>query len=134
MAEEEKRFARELIGKTVVSIPFVRPELKADLYGTVGTPGCIEGTAHVILDESQFHEFMPGEILVTKATSAVWTPLFNMAKAIVTDGGGALSHAAIVGREHGLPVVAGTMEGTMKIKTGMKLRVDGDNGVVYILG
>jgi len=122
-----------MLGKTVISVPFVRPELKADLYGTVGTPGRIEGTARVILDESQFHEFMPGEILVTKATSAVWTPLFNAAKAVVTDGGGALSHAAIIGREHGLPVVAGTLEGTMKIKTGMKIRVDGDAAAVYIL-
>jgi phosphohistidine swiveling domain-containing protein len=40
----------------------------------------------------------------------------------------------IVGREYGLPVVAGTMEATKKIKTGSKVRVDGTNGAVYILG
>jgi pyruvate,water dikinase len=119
--------------KTVVSVPYVRPELKADVYGTVGTPGCVEGIARVILDESEFREFKLGEILVTKATSAVWTPLFTIAKAVVTDGGGSLSHAAIVGRECGIPVVAGTMEGTRKIKTGMRIRVDGDKGAVYIL-
>jgi phosphoenolpyruvate-protein kinase (PTS system EI component) len=53
---------------------------------------------------------------------------------VVTDGGGALSHAVIVAREYGIPCIAGCIEGTAKIKTGNRLKVDGDNGVVYILG
>ena len=52
---------------------------------------------------------------------------------MVTDTGGSLTHAIIIGQECGLPVVAGTMEATRKIKTGQKIRVDGDNGCVYIL-
>ena len=59
--------------------------------------------------------------------------LFNTAKAVVTDVGGILSHAAVMAREYGLPVISGTVEGTKKLKTGMKVRVDGDAGVVYIL-
>ena len=64
--------------------------------------------------------------------SPIWTPPFGLVKAAVTDTGGSLTHA-IIGREFGLPVVAGTMEATRKIKTGQKIRVDGDNGCVYIL-
>jgi pyruvate,water dikinase len=45
-----------------------------------------------------------------------------------------MSHAAIVCREYGLPAVTGTAFATKSIKTGMRLRVDGDNGVVTILG
>jgi len=32
----------------------------------------------------------------------VWTPLFNIAAAVITDVGGILSHSAILGREYGL--------------------------------
>ena len=113
--------------------PRVRPELKADLYGTVSTPGVVEGVVKVLLSEADFDKFEPGCILVTIETSSVWTPLFNIAKAVVTDVGGILSHSAILGREYGLPVISGCVEGTKKLKTGMRVRVDGDVGVVYIL-
>jgi pyruvate,water dikinase len=125
--------ADPMIAFAVAPNPVVKPELKGDLYGTIAAPGFAEGIARVIRNENEFATFKSGEILVTMETSSAWTPLFGMAKAIVTDGGGVLSHAAIVGRDYGLPVVAGTVEGTLKIKTGMKLRVDGDSGVVYIV-
>ncbi len=115
--------------------PKVRPELKADLYGAGGAPGVIEGVARVALSLDQAkQEIQPGEILITRATMAPWTPLFGIVKGVVTDGGGALSHAVIVGREYGIPVVAGTREATMKISTGQRIRIDGDTYAVYILG
>lgn len=127
-------FAKDpALSLAVVPIPRVRPELKADLYGTGASPGVAEGVTHVIRSEEQFYEFKPGEILVTLETSSAWTPLFGMAKAVITDVGGVLSHAAIIGREYGVPVVSGTIEGTAKLKTGMRVKADGDLGVVYIL-
>lgn len=118
----------------IAELPIVRPELKADLYGSASAAGVAEGIARVIPDESHFRELQPGEIIVCTATMPNWTPLFNIAAGVVTDGGGNLSYAVIVGRECGLPVVAGTLEGTKKIKTGMRIRVDGDMCAVYILG
>ncbi len=44
-----------------------------------------------------------------------------------------MSHAAIVAREYRLPAVVGTGTGTKRIKTGDRLRVDADSGVVTIL-
>jgi pyruvate, water dikinase len=44
-----------------------------------------------------------------------------------------MSHAAIVAREYGLPAVVGTGQATRRIRTGQRLRVDGDRGVVTIL-
>jgi len=44
-----------------------------------------------------------------------------------------LSHPVIMSREYGIPCVAGTLEATKKIKTGQRIRVDGYQGVVYIL-
>jgi pyruvate,water dikinase len=44
-----------------------------------------------------------------------------------------MSHAAIVAREYGMPAVVGTGQATQRIKTGQRLRVDGDRGIVRIL-
>ncbi len=122
-----------MLRSTQQPYPRARPELNADLYGTVSTPGVAEGVVNVLLSEEDFDKFEPGSILVTVETSSVWTPLFNLAKAVVTDVGGILSHSAILGREYGLPVISGCVEGTKKLKSGMKVKVDGDMGVVYIL-
>jgi pyruvate,water dikinase len=54
--------------------------------------------------------------------------------AIVTDSGGALSHAAIVSREYGIPGVVGTRDATERIADGALVRVDGDAGTVTVLG
>jgi pyruvate, water dikinase len=60
--------------------------------------------------------------------------VFGRIKATVSDLGGIMSHAAIVSREYGLPAVVGTGRGSKTIHTGDRLRVDGDSGVVTILG
>lgn len=121
--------------KVVVgSMPEVRPELKADLYGTCGSPGVAEGTARVIMTEDELHLVQEGDILVAASTSPSWTPVFSMIQGVVVDRGASLSHAAIVGREYGIPVVMNVFEGTAKIKSGQKIKVDANLGVVYITG
>ena len=120
--------------KVVVgSMPQVRPELKADLYGTCGSPGVAEGPARVILNEDELHLVEEGDILVAASTSPSWTPVFSIIKAVVVDRGASLSHAAIVGREYGIPVVMNVFEGTSKIKSGQRIKVDANMGFVYIL-
>jgi pyruvate,water dikinase len=115
-------------------LPIVREELKADLYGAAAAPGVVEGVARVIMGADKLSEIQMGEILVAPGTSAAWTVAFSIIKGLVTDGGGALSHPVIMAREYGIPCVAGCLEGTAKIKTGQRVRVDGSRGVVYILG
>jgi phosphoenolpyruvate-protein kinase (PTS system EI component) len=56
-----------------------------------------------------------------------------MIRGVVVDRGGSLSHAAIVGREYGIPVVMNTFEGTAKIKSGQRIRIDANLGTVFIL-
>jgi phosphohistidine swiveling domain-containing protein len=120
--------------KVVVgSMPVVRPELKADLYGTCGSPGVAEGTARVVMTEDELHRIQEGDILVAASTSPSWTPVFSMIKGVVVDRGASLSHAAIVGREYGIPVVMNVFEGTTKIKSGQKIKVDANMGAVFIL-
>lgn len=120
--------------KVVVgSMPVVRPELKADLSGTCGSPGVAEGLARVILSEDQLAEIQPGEILVAATTSPSWTPVFSFIKGVVVDRGASLSHAAIVGREYGIPVLMNVFVGTQQIKTGQRIRVDANMGALYLL-
>lgn len=120
--------------KVVVgAMPQVRPELKADLYGICGSPGFAEGTARVIMTEDELHLVEEGDILVAATTSPSWTPIFSMIKGVVVDRGASLSHAAIVGREYGIPVVMNVFEGTAKIRSGQKIKVDANMGTVFIL-
>jgi pyruvate,water dikinase len=56
-----------------------------------------------------------------------------LASALVVDIGGALSHAAIVARELGIPCVMNTGLGTSLVRSGDVVRVDGSTGVVTIL-
>ena len=78
-------------------------------------------------------DFERGEILVTHTTNIGWTPLFPRAGAIVTDIGGALSHAAIVAREIGIPAVVGCGDATMRLRTGDRIRIDGGRGLVELI-
>jgi pyruvate,water dikinase len=104
-----------------------------ELVGWAASPGIVEGTARVLLRAEQLGEMLDGEILVCPVTSPSWTPIFAKIKASVSDIGGIMSHAAIVSREYGLPAVVGTGFGTTTIKTGQRVRVDGNRGVVTLL-
>ena len=85
------------------------------------------------MEESQLDEIEKGDILVAVSTSPSWTPVFGLLGGVVVDRGASLSHSAIVSREYGIPCVINVFEGTAKIKTGQRIKVDGDKGVVYIL-
>nr|WP_264355063.1 PEP-utilizing enzyme [Pseudarthrobacter sp. MM222] len=74
----------------------------------------------------------PGDVLVARITTPVWTSLFAMASAVVTDVGGPLSHSSIVAREYGIPAVLGTGVASQRVASGQRIRVDGDAGTVAI--
>jgi pyruvate,water dikinase len=114
--------------------PITVPVEKADVFGYPGAPGVTEGIARIITDVDELGSVETGSILVTGATGPAWTHIFSRIKGVVTDHGGTLTHAAIVGREYGIPAVVGTGDATVKIKDGQKIKVDGDRGLVYILG
>jgi len=59
--------------------------------------------------------------------------MINKAAAIVTDKGGLTSHPAIVSRELGIPCVVATKTATQVLKDGIKVKVDGAKGEVYLI-
>jgi pyruvate,water dikinase len=103
------------------------------LSGFAASPGIAEGPARVISSADGIAEIQAGEILVAPLTAPSWAPVFGKIAATVTDVGGIMSHAAIVCREYGLPAVTGTAFGTKTIRTGQRLRVDGNAGTVTVL-
>lgn len=117
--------------------PFVLTTASGRIDGAVSgaavSPGVVEGVAKLILDPEGDDDLEPGEILVCRTTDPSWASLMMVASALVIDIGGAISHGAIVARELGIPCVIGTRTGTQMLRTGDRLRVDGERGVVEIL-
>lgn len=95
--------------------------------------GSHTGTARVLRVAEDLERIRPGDVLVAPITSPALTMVLPLLGAIVTDRGGALSHAAIVTREYGIPGVVGTRDATKRIADGNIVRVDGDSGEVTIL-
>ncbi len=104
------------------------------LKGFGVSPGVVEGPARVILDITDLPTVRGGEILVTPSTGPTFNVVLPLLHGLVTERGGALSHAAIVAREYGIPGIVGCREITKRVTTGMRLRVDGTKGEVWILG
>ena len=111
----------------------IKAEDVTELRGFAGSSGIVEGPARVCLELEDIAKLKAGEILVGRMTAASWAPAFNVIGGCVTDIGGTFCHAAIVAREYKMPAVVGVGNGTAIIKTGDKLKVDGDTGVVTIL-
>ncbi|WP_072331509.1 phosphoenolpyruvate synthase [Thermoactinomyces sp. DSM 45891] len=102
------------------------------LIGIPVSAGVTEGYVKVVrcLEEGQLNK---GEILVAPYTDPGWTPLFQSAKALVTEIGGLMTHGSVVAREYGIPAVVSVENATTKLKDGQYIRVDGTNGFVEIL-
>jgi pyruvate,water dikinase len=83
-----------------------------------------QGKVHIIEDISKISKFKKGEVLVTKMTDPDWVPVMRIASAIVTAEGGRTCHAAIIGRELGVPTIVGTHIATKVLKNGQEITVD----------
>jgi pyruvate,water dikinase len=90
----------------------------------------VEGTVRVAKSIQDAREVQRGEILVAPVTDVGWTPYFTVIAALVTDIGSSVSHGAVVAREYGLPCVVNTLVATQVLKTGDRVRVDGDRGLI----
>lgn len=102
------------------------------LHGIGASSGVAAGRARVIRRLEEAARMQAGDILVAPFTDPGWTPLFPLARAVVTDIGGLLSHGAIVAREQGVPAVVNTRYATHVIADGEPIRVDGNRGLVFL--
>ncbi|MEA2662529.1 MAG: rifampicin phosphotransferase, partial [Chloroflexota bacterium] len=104
------------------------------LRGVAASPGRGRGPVRLVSGPADFARFERGDVLVCRSTTVSWVPLFNMASGIVADVGGALSHAALVAREFGIPAVCGTGTALETLIDGEIVEVDGTAGTVRRIG
>ena len=132
--------------KAMPDVAFSRGMQKADVFsrartapqaalirGQAASGGCVRGTIRIVTKLADAGRLAPGEILVTRATTPPWTPLFQTAAAVVTDSGGVLSHCAVIAREYQIPAVVGTGDASQRLIDGHMAEVDGSAGIVRIL-
>jgi pyruvate,water dikinase len=115
-------------------VPLIaRPQVGVTGDQIIGRPasrGTVEGVVRVAKSIVDARDVQRGEILVAPVTDVGWTPYFTVIAALVTDIGSSVSHGAVVAREYGLPCVVNTLVATQSLRTGDRVRVDGDRGVV----
>ena len=102
--------------------------------GTSSSPGIASGIIRVVGSIRELPKVKDNEILVTSNTDPGWTPVFSKIGGLITETGGILSHGAVVSREYGIPAVTAVSNATKIFKNGQKVRIDGNEGVIYILG
>lgn len=92
------------------------------------------GKTQIIESVKDIGKFIEGSILVTKATDPDWVPIMKKARGIITESGGRTSHAAIVSRELGLPVIVGASNATRLLCNAQEITLscaEGPIGKVY---
>ncbi|AWK76333.1 pyruvate, phosphate dikinase (plasmid) [Rhodococcus oxybenzonivorans] len=114
----------------------LRPEIAAGaadsaevlVSGVAASPGVATG---VVVDTPEAAQANPGCILVRKSTSPDDVHGMIAAAAVVTEQGGATSHAAVVSRALDTPCVVGCGTGTVESLVGRIVTVDATTGRVY---
>lgn len=101
------------------------------LVGTPTSGGIAEGVVRIVTDTEKDSEFKEGDILVTTITNPTMVAIISKAAAIVCDIGSITSHPSILARELGIPCIVNTKTGTMTLKHGTKVRVNGDSGEIH---
>ena len=108
-------------------------QLQALIVGEAASPGV--GVGMVVTDaDSAVALAAQGEhvILVRPTTSPEDIHGMLVAHAVITERGGATSHAAVVSRQLGIPCVVGCGDGALDGLQGMAVTVDGANGKIYV--
>ncbi len=131
---EKMEFNDIYVGKPE-PVQWVPPENtnNGELSGRPVSRGIIEGYARVALTIEEAAALQPGEILIAPITDVGWTPYFNVIGGLATDVGSAVSHGAVIAREYGLPAIVNLRQATKQFKTGDKVRLDADKGLLTLL-
>ena len=101
------------------------------LKGLGSSPGSATGKVKIIRSMEDLAKIEEGDILVAKMTSPDMVISMHKSAAIITDEGGATSHASIVSRELSIPAIVGTKNATGTLRDGQTVTVDAYHGLVY---
>ncbi|HWB70830.1 MAG TPA: phosphoenolpyruvate synthase [Egibacteraceae bacterium] len=125
LSQEDEQPAEEEAAEDVLA------EAEVLVEGLGASSGFASGPVKILESPDEGDRFEEGDILVTTMPAPDWVPIMSRAAAFMTDSGGMTSHAAIVGREMGVPCVVGTGNATSVLRDGQQVTVDGKAGVIY---
>lgn len=128
----ELRFPDLSYGRPVPEEPAL-PEDGTNMSGIPVSRGVAEGIVRVVKTREDAEALQSGEIMVAQFTDIGWTPFYGRVAGMVTEIGGALSHGSVVAREYGMPLVGGLSGACTVLHNGMRVRIDGGNGIVTVL-
>jgi len=120
------------LGEKFVPIHQTQERERNILKGIATSPGIVRGKARVVNNEKSEKNFQKGEILVTHSINPSWLPVFFLAKGIITEIGGALSHGAIMARELGVPMIVAVKNACQLIRNGDELKMNGLSGIIHL--
>jgi phosphoenolpyruvate synthase/pyruvate phosphate dikinase len=106
---------------------------QTQIKGRIAFKGKATGRVTIVLTTKDYKKIKVGDILVTPMTKPNIVPYLTKVKGIVTDDGGALSHASIISREMKIPCIVGTQNVTQLLKDGELVEVDAVRGIVKLL-
>ena len=100
------------------------------LKGVGASAGSARGPARLVREHADLERVRAGDVLVCRSSTVSYVPVYGKVAAVVTEVGGALSHAAVVAREFGVPCVVATGVALTVLRDGEEVEVDGTAGVV----
>lgn len=106
--------------------------LSGAIRGIPCSGGMVETECEVVLDLNNAPS-LAGKILVAERTDPAWGYFFVGVKGIIIEKGSMLSHAAIISRELGIPCIINVKNATQLLKSGMKVKMNGDTGEIEIV-
>lgn len=126
----------KLVGMVQVSMLHLGMDATADtdqLVGVgIGTESYVGRACTAANADEAIEKLEPGDVLVVRATSPAFNVVLSIAGAVVTANGGAMSHAAVLARELGIPAVVGA-GAALDIPDGSMVEVDPVAGSVRVL-
>jgi len=102
------------------------------MHGIPCAPGRARGVARIIRGGVS-PEAVRDHILVARVTEPGWLFLMAAARGVVVERGSVLSHAAIIGRELGVPTIVGVAGALGAIRDGDEVEMDGSTGELRVL-
>jgi pyruvate,water dikinase len=117
-----------IYGEAPPPVPDERAEV---LEGIPTSPGIFIGEVVVVKGYEDFQKEVKGKILVIPFSDVGWTPLLVQAGAIVSEGGGILSHASIIARELSIPAIS-SVDHACHLMDGTRAEIDGYHGTIIL--
>lgn len=100
------------------------------LKGIPCSNGILQAKVKIAFSLEEAKDIKKDEILVTKFTDPGWTPILAKSAGVITEVGGVLSHAAVIGREFGIPAILNIPNVTKIIPKNAIITMNGNDGTI----